>query len=218
VKSGRGIALVAVVLLHVGLVAVLGLAMRNRQGGATPDLVTTLIVLDLPPLAREERRPDPGMPAVSATWSTAITVPPLPPAPQTAPTDWEAAARGAAAARAPPPTRSLDHNPATEAPPASSSPSAVVHHAGEQYRDPADGTSIIYVSDHCYIASTAAAMGSADVLARARTTSTVCKGDPGWSRPDLFKDLPAYRRYHPQEPGRPWTGVPDEPAAGKSPD
>jgi hypothetical protein len=200
---GRGVALVAVVLLHVGLVAVLCLAMRNTHGGAAPDLVTTLIVLDLPPLAREERLPDPRKPTFSATRSTAITVPPLPSEPQSAPTDWEAAARGAAAATLPSAPRSLDHNPATEAPQASPSPSAAVHHAGEQYRDPADGTSIVYVSDHCYVAATAAPMGTADVLARARITSTVCKGDPGWSRPDLFKDLPAYQRYHPEDPGRP---------------
>jgi hypothetical protein len=31
----------------------------------------------------------------------------------------------------------------------------------------------------------------------------VCKGDPGWSRADLFKDLPAYQKYHPPETGAP---------------
>jgi hypothetical protein len=201
-KSGRGVALVAVVLLHVGLVVVLGLAMRNRPGAAPPDSVTTLIVLDMPPATPEVRLPASRKPTFAVP-STAIAVPPLPSQPQTAPTDWEAAARGAAAATQPAAARSLDHNPATEAPQASPSPSAVVHHAGEQYRDPADGTSIVYLSDHCYIVSTAAPMGTADVLARAGTTRTVCKGDPGWSRPDLFKDLPAYHRYHPQQPGQP---------------
>ncbi len=172
-----------VVLLHVGLVAVLALAVRHRQGGAPPDLVTTLIVLDLPPVAPDERHRDAAKPFFSPTRSTVITVPPLPSGPQMAPTDWEAAARAAAAATAPPPTRSLDDNPATEALPAPASPSAVVHHAGEQYRDPADGSSIVYISDHCYIASTTAPLGTADVLARSRTTSTVCKGDPGLVAP-----------------------------------
>jgi hypothetical protein len=203
VTSGRSVALVAVVLVHVGLVKVLGFAMRNRPGAVPLEPVTTLIALDIPPAAPEPRLPESRKPTFAAP-STAITVPPLPAQLPTGQVDWGAAARGAATdvGQAPTP-RSLDHNPATDAPSAPSSPAVVVHHAGEQYRDPADGTSIVYVSDHCYIASSPAPTGTADVIARARSTRTVCKGDPGWSRPDLFRDLPAYEKYHSRSPGQP---------------
>jgi hypothetical protein len=36
-----------------------------------------------------------------------------------------------------------------------------------------------------------------DVLARSIPTRTGCEGDAGFGR-DLFKDLPAYRKYHPR--------------------
>jgi hypothetical protein len=80
-------------------------------------------------------------------------------------------------------------------------PAVAVHEAGEQYRDPVDGTWIVYVSDQCYLASPNPPLGTPDVIARAAPARMVCKGDPGWSRPDLFKDLPAYERLRPKDPG-----------------
>lgn len=60
---------------------------------------------------------------------------------------------------------------------------------------------MVWVSDRCFIASDPAPLGQPDILARAAASRTVCKGDPGWSRPDLFKDLPAYQKYHPPQAG-----------------
>ncbi len=99
------------------------------------------------------------------------------------------------------PARPFGRNPASEAAPLPGSPAVAVHHAGEEYRD-TDGSSIVFVTDHCFVASDALPPGTPDLIARARPTRTVCKGDPGWSRADLFRDLPAYRRYHPEAPGR----------------
>jgi hypothetical protein len=200
----RSVAFVAVALLHAGLVVVLVIALSNHNGASrVPDPGMALIFLALPPQApalRTDLRKQSFAPAPS----TAITLPELTPPAERAPVDWDAAARGAAAAASVAPgARPLGHNPAADAPPVPASPAAVVHEAGEQYRDPADGTTIVYVSDHCFVASSPPPPGTPDVIARAVATRTVCKGDPGWSRPDLFKDLPAYERLHPKEPGNP---------------
>ncbi len=198
----RGVVLISVVLLHAGLVLVVAIALRSQNGSAPSDLVSTLILLQpSPPSSPAPQSAYPGR-ASFAPPSTAITLPPLN-APETGPVDWDAEAQGVArAATGAPRARSFGHNPASDAPPAVVSPDYAVHHAGEQYRD-ADGTSIVFVSDHCFVASSPPALGTADVLARAIPTRTLCKGDPGWSRADLFKDLPAYRRYHPQAAGKP---------------
>jgi hypothetical protein len=197
----RGVALLAVILLHAGLLATLGVAVHTRSGAARrEDLVSTLIFLEVPlepgpvPRTMEPARPSFALP------STAITLPPLTPPLAQGPVDWAAAARAAAAGAA---GRAFGHNPAADALPAAPGPASAVHKPGEQYRD-ADGTSIVWVSDRCFLASAPPLLGTPDVIARASTTRTVCKGDPGWADPGhLFKDLPAYERYHPRTSGSP---------------
>lgn len=199
VNSGprRGVALLAVIVLHVGLVAVVALALRDRNSAMrTPDVVT-LAWLDLTPRTPQVWAP-PGKPPFARQPSTAINLPPLIPPEAQGPIDWHAEAQGmgtrAIGLRRP---RPLGGNPATEAAQAPSSPATAVHHAGEQFRN-ADGTAIVFVNDHCFVASAPPLLGTPDVLARAVPTRTVCRGDPGWSRADLFRDLPAYERYHRQ--------------------
>jgi hypothetical protein len=68
------------------------------------------------------------------------------------------------------------------------------HHAGEQYQD-SFGDSILWVNDHCYLLSESAPLG---VPQNSIPTRTVCVGDLGEPRGDLFKSLSAYKRYHPQ--------------------
>lgn len=204
VNSGprRGVALLAVIVLHVGLVAVVTLALRDRNSDVQAPEVVTLTFLDLPPQTPELWVPEDTPPFASRP-STAITLPPMTHPEARGPIDWDAAARGAAndtagARRA----RPFGRNPATEAAPTPGGPDSTVHHAGEQYRE-ADGTSVVFISDRCFIASAPPLLGTPDVIARAVPTRTVCKGDPGWSRADLFKDLPAYGRYHQLPPPRP---------------
>lgn len=74
--------------------------------------------------------------------------------------------------------------------------SSPAHTAGEQYRDE-DGTWIVWVSPHCFIVSALPPLGLPDILARSMPTRTVCQRDSG-PRSDLFKDLPVYKKYHPQ--------------------
>ncbi|MGH8267530.1 MAG: hypothetical protein ACRETS_09440 [Steroidobacteraceae bacterium] len=68
--------------------------------------------------------------------------------------------------------------------------SSPAHEAGEQYRLE-DGEWIVWVSARCYIVSEPA-LGLPGLL-----PNTVCQGD-SQPRGDLFKDLPAYQKYHPQ--------------------
>jgi hypothetical protein len=196
----RGVALGGVVLLHAGLVAVIGVALRHpRPPAPAADFVSTVIYVAAPPAPSRDAG---GVaPAVAVPRSTAITLP-LPEAPGGPATiDWDEAARRAVAAPAPT-IRPLDHNPASAAAPQPRSPAVAVHHAGEEYRGP-DGSTQVWVSDRCYVVTSPPLPGTADVIARAVPTRTVCKGDPGWSRGDLFRDLPAYQRYHPSETGKP---------------
>jgi hypothetical protein len=195
VDSGprRGIALLAVVVLHVGLVAVVVLALHERNSTRTPEAVT-LTFLDLPSQTLQAPAV-PGKPPFSPARSTAITLPPMTQDQTPGQVDWHAEAHEAVQPSGVRPARPLDANPATGAMSAPGAPDIAVHHAGEQYRD-ADGTAIVFVSDHCFVASPPPPLGTPDVIARAAPTRTVCRGDPGWSRADLFRDLPAYGRYH----------------------
>jgi hypothetical protein len=111
--------------------------------------------------------------------------------------DWVAEARRAAAAAAVTGARRVrefGRNPADSGhAPLRSLPA---HEAGEQYRTE-DGAWIVWVSDRCYIVSEVPPLGLPQVLARSIPTRTVCQGDSE-PRGDLFKDLPAYQKYHPQ--------------------
>ena len=198
----RGVALGGVLLLHAALVIIIGTTLRHsRQRAPAADFVSTVIFVAVPVAATRARGDaGPTAPAVVAP-TTAITVP-LPEAPAgLASIDWDAAARRAAAAT-PAPARPLDRNPAAAAAPPPATPAVAEHHAGEEYRGP-DGSTQVWVSDRCFVVTSPPPLGAPDVIGRAIPTRTVCKGDPGWSRGDLFRDLPAYRRYHPAEPGKP---------------
>jgi hypothetical protein len=57
---------------------------------------------------------------------------------------------------------------------------------------------IAWVSDRCYAASDPPPLWEPDILKRAGVTHTVCLPPNGPSRGELFKSLPAYKKYHPQ--------------------
>jgi hypothetical protein len=149
-----------------------------------------------PPVPADRRH----LPVTNETAPLAPVEPPTPPPPQLDfPTDadtsidWNAEARRAAAAvTAAPSVREFGRTPkgGFAEGPKNSAPRM----AGEQYREGGDW--IVWVSDRCYIVSAVPPVGLPDVLARSIPTRTVCKGNSG-PRSDLFKDLPAYRKYHP---------------------
>jgi hypothetical protein len=194
----------AVVAAHAGVLLVLSVALDRRARPphpATP--VDALILLSLPTRAMTsfDRR-------LRRNTEAAAPIEPLPlpsiPPPDIelpdeahAPIDWLAeAGRAAEAVTTAPPTRSFGRMP--RAPSwLGSSRSAPAHRAGDQYRLET-GESIVWVSDRCYIVSELAPLGMPDVFARSRVTRTVCQGPPGPGTGELFRDLPAYKRYHPQ--------------------
>jgi len=109
--------------------------------------------------------------------------------------DWAAEARRAAAAlTSPPQLREFGRIPQIDS--EIGPHTAPAHVAGEQYRDE-DGTWIVWVGPHCFIVSELPPLGLPDILARSLPTRRGCEGAQE-SRGDLFKDLPAYQKYHPQ--------------------
>jgi hypothetical protein len=198
----RGIAFAAVVGLHAGLVITLTAAFRTPTSpSSSTEFISALIFLSapLPPAASSNRR----RPQVANKTSPAAPLEPPTPLPavisfplgaDTA-IDWVAEARRAAAAvTGASKVREFGRNPADSGhAPLRSSPA---HQTGEQYRTE-DGAWIVWVSDRCYIVSEVPPLGLPQVLARSIPTRTVCQGDSE-PRSDLFKDLPAYKKYHPQ--------------------
>jgi hypothetical protein len=197
----RAIALAAVVALHVGLLVILLIAPRTgTRGTPTADFTTTFISLPsaTPQAINRPRSPTPN----ESTLLSPVEPPRVPPPRVDVPSDidtsieWNSEARRAAGAvTATPHLQEFGSVP--EAPswlgPSQSSPK---HQAGEQYRSET-GETIVWVNDRCYIVSGVPLLGMPDVLARSIPTRTVCQDDSS-PRSDLFKDLPAYKKYHPQ--------------------
>jgi hypothetical protein len=70
-------------------------------------------------------------------------------------------------------------------------PEPPAHHAGEQHRLDS-GEWIVFVSDNCYQISSAI-----PALDNGIGQSTFCLDSSGTSRGDLFDQLPAYKKHHP---------------------
>jgi len=72
-----------------------------------------------------------------------------------------------------------------------------LHHAGEQYTL-TTGELVVWVSDRCFLVSEPPTLGTPNAFAHLALTHTQCTGNPG-PRSDLFKDLSAYKKLHPDE-------------------
>jgi hypothetical protein len=181
------------------LTLVLRPATRSSSQG---NFVSTLIFLStpVPPAASAKRRSQVANEIAPLAPVEPLNVPPpqidFPIGADTS-IDWLAeAGRAAEAATAAPHTRSFGEIP--QAPSwLGSSHSAPTHWAGEQYRLET-GEWIVWVSGRCYIASEPPPLAMPDVFARSLGTHTVCQAPPGPREGELFKDLPAYKKYHPQ--------------------
>ena len=198
----RVTAFALVVALHAGLFIILTFALRtSTRQPLSAGFITTLITLPSLPLPAINRPPPP----------ISNESPPLSPVqPPIAPpsgfsarsgagpsTDWAAEAeRAARAAVAAPRTRSFGEMP-TAPDWVHSAPTSPKHYAGEAYRL-ATGESIVWVNDRCFVVSEPPPLGTPDVFARAFSTRMGCQAPPGPREGELFKDLPAYKKYHPQ--------------------
>jgi hypothetical protein len=72
------------------------------------------------------------------------------------------------------------------------------HHAGESDRTP-DGRDTEWISDRCYIVSDPPPPGEPDFLKHARVSRGGCLPPPEADPGELFKNLPAYKKHHPEE-------------------
>lgn len=78
-------------------------------------------------------------------------------------------------------------------PPKSIFPEPPAHHAGDAFST-SSGERAVFVSDNCYqVASTKAA----DAIDNGMGNQTYCIGKSKKARGDLFDQLPAYKKYHP---------------------
>jgi hypothetical protein len=190
----------AVAALHAGLVITLIVTLRTptRQSSAD-DFVSALIFLStpLPPTSLSRRRPVVGESTAPVPVEPPVTSLPEIGGPADAETsiDWhEEAHREAAVVTGAHRFREFGQIPKADL---SLAPhSSPAHTAGEQYRDE-DGTWIVWVSPHCFIVSALPPLGLPDILARSMLTRTECQRDAE-SQGYLFKDLPAFGKYHPQ--------------------
>lgn len=167
--------------------------------------ITTLVLLPKATTRRTDGAGDPPEPHLAPV----VPIEPVVPSPSAitypsaddtvAPVDWAAEAHKAAAAI-------TNSNAMPSAPPdrrkTSSAPGPrpwfphSAHHAGEQYKTN-DGDSIVWISDKCYVKSSKQLLGVPDLIARSMLSGTVCPGNSGTARGDLFEELPAYKKHHP---------------------
>ncbi|MGC1729818.1 MAG: hypothetical protein WA747_10600 [Steroidobacteraceae bacterium] len=198
--SGRAAAFAVVAAGHAGALFILVITLDTRiRPRLAAGAVSTWILLPASPRTRE-RRPERN---IEPAPIEPLALPPIPlpdirlqgDAPGSI--DWLAeAARAAEDTTAAPHTRAFGKIP--EGPSWLGSPRhAPAHKAGDQYRLDT-GESIVWVSDRCYIVSEPAPLGTPDVFARSQGTKVACQAPPGPPPGQLFKDLPAYKRYHPQ--------------------
>lgn len=205
-RKARCVTLVAVAGTHALAIGVLldeYRTVRLAAPGGTP--LSAFIVTH--PVRRQLPVPVPARNASSAPPIAPLVGPitlappaPIVTSPGSEPIDWSDAAKQAAAETlGRPPRRPFGFPPGgrsaiTLGAWSSSSPA---HHAGESDRS-ITGEDIEWTSDRCYVESDPPVPGEPDILARHRVTHSGClppaAPDPG----ELFKSLPAYRKYHPR--------------------
>jgi hypothetical protein len=132
--------------------------------------------------------------------STSVAVPesafaPNVGAPQqsTAPIDWAGEAQSVAAAIAAKPADPRLKDEAPLLPPKSIFPEAPAHHAGDEFTT-VSGERAVFVSDSCYQVSRTQLPNASNT---GMVNPTYCIGKSKTPRGDLFDQLPAYKKYHP---------------------
>jgi hypothetical protein len=193
----RWVALACVIALHVAVIVVL--ARLHVRHSVEPLYLPLLILPSItrpvePPADRHSSKRNaralPLSTDVPAATSVIASV-------QQAPIDWAEEAKRAAIALD---TRSTT----TPAPLASGVPDTnswfpqPAHRAGDQYRQET-GEWIVWISDKCYQVSGSSLLIVPELFSKAMLPKTVCPSNSHKPRGNLFKDLAAYKKYHPEE-------------------
>jgi hypothetical protein len=197
----RYVALLAVLALHVILVTGLIIAAKKRflaTPAAPPiELLTlppkTAPTVPLPPAVSDRKKqvtanplapPADALTVVTSDSTSDVAGPPI---------DWSQEAHNAAASIAKGAPALID----TTAAPTSNSPFAAppAHHKGEQI-PAADGRWIVYVTDDCYQVSKSITSVT-NAINNGMSLQTYCTRHSKKPRGDLFEQLPAYKKLHP---------------------
>lgn len=206
-RPGRYWALLFVVALHWGLVSILLLASRVR----TRSFVTTEVAPTIALLARPAASRPPVAPMSQPHLARVAPLAPILPESlsitdlsaevsdeKQLPVDWQSEAHEAATAIAESlkvPTEVKDRRKTSSAPPGPRPwHPAPAHKAGEEYRTET-GEHIVWISDKCYVKASLPVVP--DLIPLHTLSTTVCPRNSGTARGDLFEDLPAYKKLHP---------------------
>jgi hypothetical protein len=201
-ERSRYFALVIVSAVHVTLVIALLIAAKTRVlSRADPNPIELLVLppntprTALPPPALAVRPKNATPPIVPP--STAITIfPQAPAAENTGPTvDWAQEAQNVAAGIAKNTAAESHQESALTASPRSPFAPPPAHHKGEQIPT-ADGRWIVYVSDDCYQVSKSMTTIT-NATNNGMSLQTYCTRHSKVPRGDLFDQLPAYKKLHP---------------------
>jgi hypothetical protein len=199
----RCFVLVAVVGAHAVIIGVLcstsrAIRMPTSTGTSMAAFILRRAAHLRIPIARP-RLGDTGAPVAPTVEPITLTPPPAVVSPSGQAIDWDAAARAVVATALRPRRRITFGFPTGTSPIMRGAhlPDFSGHHAGDSYRV-AGGEVIAWVSDRCYVASDPPPLWEPDILKRAEITHTVCLPPNGPSAGELFKRLPAYKKYHPQ--------------------
>jgi hypothetical protein len=199
----RYFVLVAVVGVHAVIIGVLYSTSRAIRMSSSTGISMTAFILRRAarpriPIARP-RLGDTAAPVAPTVGPITLTPPPpavLSPTGQAI--DWDASAKAAVATALRPRKRITFGFPTGTSPIMRGAhlPDSSGHHAGDSYVIEG-GEVIAWVSDRCYVASDPPPLWEPDILKRAELTHTVCLPPSGPSAGELFKRLPAYKKYHP---------------------
>jgi hypothetical protein len=202
----RYLTFVLVLVFHVALIAALMRFSKTLPLSASVSAPLELIILPSP--AKPSSRLAPLKPnsfhvetKTESPPSSAITLPRTiaPAETSDSPIDWAGEAQKAAgdAASPAPEARSFSHDfpGKSDRPPKAIFDEPQEHHAGEQFRTD-DGRWVVYVSDDCYQMSDP--FRSANASSNGMGVQTYCKGKSKTPRGDLFDELPAYKKLHPE--------------------
>jgi len=198
----RCVAILAVIALHLAVIAALVLA--SRFGEVLRSSTVPLEIMFLPPKVIPSARVLPTSERALRDISPALS--PSPPALEPAPPgatlsqsdasiDWTQEAEHVAAVRAE--KESRDGSTGSVVASGSKSPFAPppAHRAGDEFTA-ASGERAVYVSETCYQVATPFTK-SPNGIDNGMGTQTYCNGPSHTARGDLFDQLPAYKKLHP---------------------
>jgi hypothetical protein len=200
-ERSRIFALFAVLALHVAVLTGLVIAAKTRMltTPAAPPIELLILpqnpapIIPPPPTSPDRRKKVPVTPLAPPPDALTVVTPDSTSDVAGPPIDWSQEAHNAAASIAKGAPALNDTNPA----PQSNSPFAAppAHHKGEQIPTE-DGRWIVYVTDDCYQVSKSMT-SITNATNNGMGLQTYCNRRSNKPRGDLFDQLPAYKKLHP---------------------